>query len=60
MMASTSIAKDYVHVVENVLADKVSRIKTSSKSVNGYAFNYTIWKTQIYDRMKTYPVIDKY
>ncbi len=59
-MAATSQNTDYVHQTESLLADKLEELKPGAKSINGYAFNYSVWETNAHDRAQTYPVMDKY
>ena len=59
-MAATSQETDYVHQTEKLLSDKLHGLKPGAETVNGYAFNYSVWETNVYDRAQTYPVMDKY
>ena len=59
-MAATSQDIDYVHQTEKLLSDKLHGLKPVAETVNGYAFNYSVWETNAHDRAQTYPVMDKY
>ena len=39
---------------------KLHELKPGEETVNGYAFNYSVWETNAHDRAQTYPVMDKY
>jgi lysophospholipase L1-like esterase len=59
-MAATSQDTDYVHQTEKLLPDKLHGLKPVAETVNGYAFNYSVWETNAHDRAQTYPVMDKF
>lgn len=58
-MASTSLEKDYVHLLTSDLKDYVYMLKSNAeKGINSYAFNFSIWERQAYDREETYSSLD--
>lgn len=60
-MASSSLEKDYVHLLKTNLQDFATDLKPSAEDgVNSYAFNYSIWETQVNDREETYNILDTY
>ena len=59
-MAATSQNADYVHQTGKLLLDKLHGLKPVAETVNGYAFNYSVWEMNAHDRVQTCPVMDKY
>lgn len=59
-MAAISQDTEYVHQTEKLLSDKLHGFNPGAETVNGYAFNYSLWETNAHDLAQTYPVMDKY
>ena len=60
-MAATSVDKDYVHVTEKLISDKIPKLKkTAEKGLNADAIAFSYWESLQHDRAETYPLVDKY